>query len=299
MLAVLLTACITVNSQEVSVVWLNETAKVTVSDDIQPLLTVKVSGADVTIDQNESVAQEITYHLSGKSDNGSFTHTGSFKITLSLEGLQLTSQTGSAMQVKNGKRIAVVLKDGTENMLTDLEGGDQKACLIVKGHSEFQGGGTLTVNARGRHGIKVKEYVEMKSGTLNITTTGGGYWDAEDLETKAAACIKTDENVIVGGGTLNLLSTGDGGKGINCDENVDMYGGTLTVTTTGSNNIGKPKGVKSSTGIIVRGGSFTVKVSKSWACDNGTDSDDPAQRVTIVGSPTTTTLSKRSVIIKY
>ena len=164
-------------------------------------------------------------------------------------------------------------------------------------------GGTLAigVSAPGARGIKCDARTTFNGGTLAITTTGDCKIETTDgvSDTTSCAGIKSDSLLTINAGTITINSSGDGGKGINCDENVDMYGGTLTVTTTGSNNIGKPKGVKSSTGIIVRGGSFTVKVSKSWACDDGTDSEDPTQRVTIVGSPTTSTLSKRSVIIKY
>ena len=47
------------------------------------------------------------------------------------------------------------------------------------------------------------------------------------------------------------------------------------------------------------GGSFTAKVNKGWACDNGTDSETPADRVTIVGTPTTSSLTKKTVIIQF
>ena len=92
MLAALLTAGITVQGQEVTISWQNDAATVTVSDDILSLVKVKVSGADVSVEQDASVAQEITYRLAGQSDNGSFVHKGDFKITLSLEGLQLSSR---------------------------------------------------------------------------------------------------------------------------------------------------------------------------------------------------------------
>ena len=76
-------------------------------------------------------------------------------------------------------------------------------------------------------------------------------------------------------------------------------GGTLTVVTTGNNSVGKPKGVKSDTGITVSGGSFSVTVRKSWACDNGSDSDDPADMLTVVGTPTRKSIAKRQVTIVY
>ena len=230
------------DNHEVVVHYDGTTATVDVAEDITPFLTVKIQDADVTVTQSSDVTEEIIYRLSGATDNGSFVHSGDFKITLSLEGLKLASQKGVAMQIKNGKRIAVVLKDGTENILTDADGGGQKGCMVVKGHSEFQGGGSLTINGRGKHAYKGDEYVElkahlgtltlnstvkdgihidqyflMKGGTLNITTTGGGYWDKDDLKTKAPAGINSATDVIIRGGTLNLLSTGDGAKCIKCD----------------------------------------------------------------------------------
>jgi hypothetical protein len=101
------------------------------------------------------------------------------------------------------------------------------------------------------------------------------------------------------GGMVTLVSSGDGGKGINCDEDVVFSGGTLTVTTTGGNEDAKPKGVKGDMGIIVSGGLFKVSVNKSWACDNGTDSDTPADHVTVVGTPTSSTIEKKSVEIIF
>ncbi len=76
-------------------------------------------------------------------------------------------------------------------------------------------------------------------------------------------------------------------------------GGTLYAETKGGNDEGKPKAVKGDKGIIVSGGSFTAKCVKSWALDNGVDTEDPKQRVTILGAPTTNTVQKRNVVIKY
>lgn len=164
-------------------------------------------------------------------------------------------------------------------------------------------GGTveISVTADGARGIKCDSVVVVSGGSMTITTAGDCKIESTDgvADTTSAACIKSSCQFMMTGGSVTLTSSGDGGKGINCDEDVVVSGGTLEVTTTGSSTLGKPKGVKGVTGITVSGGSFTATVAKSWACDNGTDSEDPADRVTIVGTPTTQTLAKKSVVIVF
>ena len=161
--------------------------------------------------------------------------------------------------------------------------------------------GTLTVDVTGDgcKGISNDSITVISGGTMNITTTGDCEYDSEAADYSSAACIKSDYQFTMTGGTVTLTSTGDGGKGINCDEDVVFSGGTLTVTTTGGNEDAKPKGVKGDMGIIVSGGLFKVSVNKSWACDNGTDSDSPADHVTVVGTPTSSTIEKKSVEIIF
>lgn len=162
-------------------------------------------------------------------------------------------------------------------------------------------GGTVTVDVTGDgcKGLKSDSTTIVTGGILSISTSGDCVYEEEEQDYSSAACIKSDYQVSISGGTVTLTSSGDGGKGINCDEDVVFSGGTLTVTTTGSNDDAKPKGVKGDGGITVSGGSFNVTVSKSWACDNGSESDDPADHVTILGSPTTVSLDKKQVTIIY
>ena len=161
--------------------------------------------------------------------------------------------------------------------------------------------GTLTVDVTGDgcKGISNDSITVISGGTMAITTSGDCVYDAEAADYSSAACIKSDYQFKMTGGMVTLVSSGDGGKGINCDEDVVFSGGTLTVTTTGGNEEAKPKGVKGDMGIIVSGGLFKVSVNKSWACDNGTDSDSPADHVTVVGTPTSSTIEKKSVEIIF
>jgi hypothetical protein len=164
-------------------------------------------------------------------------------------------------------------------------------------------GGELRVNVKGdgARGIKCDARTTIEGGNITITTTGDCRIEEADgvRDTTSAAGIKSDSLFTMTGGQLTIISSGDGGKGINCSENVEFKGGTLNITTTGSNDVGKPKGVKSDMGIIVSGGSFTVNVKKSWALDNGFESEEPEDRVTVVGTPVTKRIAKRSVDIRY
>ena len=163
----------------------------------------------------------------------------------------------------------------------------------------------ISVTADGARGIRCDSTVVISGGTTTITTTGDCVYDSTEQDYNSAACIKCDYQFTMTGGTLSMTSSGDGGKGINCAADVVFSGGTLVAKTTGDNDYGKPKALKSDTGIIVSGGSFTATVEKSWACDNGyeddtlSDAELALKRITVEGSPSSASIQKKSVIIKY
>ena len=51
--------------------------------------------------------------------------------------------------------------------------------------------------------------------------------------------------------------------------------------------------------ITTSGGSLTATVKKSWALDNGTDSETPADRITVKGTPATASIEKKSVVVTF
>jgi len=97
-------------------------------------------------------------------------------------------------------------------------------------------GGSITVNcaAIAAKGIKAAGDIFISGEPeINITTSGKGAWDEEDLETKAACGISSDRNIDISGGTLTLTATGSGGKGMKCDSILTISGGDITVSTSG------------------------------------------------------------------
>ena len=162
-------------------------------------------------------------------------------------------------------------------------------------------GGTLDicVTADAARGIKSDSEVVITGGDISIKTTGDCIYDEAESDYSSAACIKCDFPFTMSGGKLTMISSGDGGKGVNCADVVTIKGGTFSAITTGDSDDGKPKAVKGDKGIVLSGGSFYAKVDKSWACDNGTDSEVASERLTIVGTPSQSTIAKKEVKVVF
>lgn len=260
-----------VEANTVNIVYNGSTATVTMADNVAAYVTAEVSGAHVSITQSNTAAidgDEITYVLSGSTTNGSMTLAGSYKCTISLDGLTLTNPSGAAINITNSKRIQLSAKKGTESTLTDGSG-SQKACLYSKGQLQLQGNGTLNVIGNYKHGIKSASYITIKNLTLNIIST-------------VSDGINCEEYFQMKSGTVTISGVGD--DGIQCDlggttstgettdhededtGNVYLEGGTLTITTTAAAS----KGIKADGSMTVSDGTYTISTtgSAAWDSDN-------------------------------
>lgn len=128
---------------------------------------------------------------------------------------------------------------GDDGIQCDLEGTESTGETTEHEDEDtgnfYISGGKITVNctATAAKGIKSAGDINITGGTFNITTTGGGTWDTDDLETKAACGISADGNINISGGTIASTATGSGGKGIKCDGILTITDGEITVKTSG------------------------------------------------------------------
>ncbi|MBR1594651.1 MAG: carbohydrate-binding domain-containing protein [Alloprevotella sp.] len=291
--------------QTVYVTYEGTSAKVFASGDVAPYLTVDVSGADVSITASDDLAEEITYVLSGNSSDGSFLHTGSLKSTIELAGLTLTNTRGAAIDIENGKRIAVLVDEGTTNTLADGSGGTQKACFFIKGHAEFQGGGTLNITGNAKHAFASNEYTELKSsfGTLNILGAASDglhieqYYEQKGGTVSIKGCTgdgidcsvtndATDElngQLLLSGGTVTVdLGTAEDVKGIKCDSVMTISGGTVTITGSGNG----VKGIKAGTNLLINqcsGNTTSVSITVTGTTYHKDQADESKTRGMKVG----------------
>ncbi len=198
----------------------------------------------------------------------------------------------------------IVVESGTIHVQVDENGNHG-----IKVNDGFTiRGGTLTVDVKadGARGIKNDARTLIAGGQTTISTSGNCRIDTTFLsadnftiDTTSCAGIKSDSLFLMTAGMLTITSTGDGGKGVNCSDTILVQGGTLVATTTGSNDVGKPKAVKSEKAIVLSGGSFYASCLKSWACDNGSEDDDPERRVDVIGEPIKEIYSKRLVNVVF
>lgn len=203
-----------------------------------------------------------------------------------------------------------LMESGTVNISgTDDDGiqcdldGDTSTGMTTNHEDEDSGniyieGGTITIecSALAAKGIKSEGDMYISGETvIDVTTTGNGTWDEDDLETKAACGISADGNIDISGGTITLTATGSGGKGMKCDGVMTVSDGDITVVTSGglyyndgtnenlnytgntdnisSNYYSSPKGIKAgvkdesgstttySGGLVISGGTINVTTS--------------------------------------
>jgi len=266
-----------VTNNTVSIDYDGTTASVVVAGNVAQYVSTTVEGAHVTIIQSNTAdvdGDEITYVLSGTTTDGEFALGGSYKCTISLNGLTLTNPSGAALNIANGKRIQISAKNSTVNTLTDGANGSQTGCIYSKGQIQFQGKGTLNVAGNTKHAIKSGDYISVKNLTLNITKA-------------VADGINCNEYFLMESGNVSISGVGD--DGIQCDldgttstgattdhededsGNIYLQGGTLTVSTSAAGS----KGINATGTLYINetSGTNVITVTNIGGVDTSDSSD--------------------------
>ena len=173
-LLALMTVCVC-QAEDINIHFDGATAKV--KQNVKDSVNVIVNGANVNI-ESLFKAHKLTISVTGKSDDGKITLKSAGKAKVRLDGLNLTTQEGAPLDLRNKKKVEVEAVKGTENTLTITACNDtanHKAAVIwAKDKLLLSGKGTLNIIATGDgcRGIKTKKDITIEDLTLNVTTSG-------------------------------------------------------------------------------------------------------------------------------
>lgn len=305
--------------------WNGTSANVSIPAAAQKDVIVTTNGGHVNI-TNNNVTEEMEFVLSGTSSNGSLTYNGQYKCKFHLNGVNLTSTQGGAMDIQCGKRIDLILTEGTTNSLTDSKNGTQKAALYCKGHLEIQGTGSLSVAGNCKHAISTKEYLLLKKNTGNVNILSaasdalhvGQYFMmsggnltidektmADGIQVEATSDKADDQNgqVIIKGGTINMTIAHEDCKGIKNSGSEDLSVACGDVSITGGNitinaKANGTRGIQTEGNMLIADTDAATNITISAAgglCTQKACSEDPHrcmgikvdQKLTVSGGTTT------------
>ncbi|MGM9712713.1 MAG: carbohydrate-binding domain-containing protein [Prevotella sp.] len=257
-------------------------------------VSAAVSGAAVAV-TNSNVETELTFELAGATACGSFLYKADYKTTIVLNGVTITNPSGPAIDIECGKRIAMELKKGTVNTLTDGSGGDWKAALYCKGHLEIDKSGTLNVTGNTKHAISAKEYIQLKKSdgtinvlaavsdgihcgqyflangyTVNIHDVGGDGIQAELCGDEDYDEDYADGSLWIQGGVFGITCSGEDVSGLKADTDININDTksvpAITITMTGNGS----KGMKADGNVNIGAGDITISNSGA-TFDDGTE----------------------------
>ena len=204
-----------------------------------------------------------TYLLSGTLEEGQLlvdAEEGA-EITLVFDGFKIGNSTDAPLLFESGSSITLVLKDGSENAVTDFRSSaeENKAAIYSKSDLTISGNGTLDVTGTAEDAIHSKTNVTVQGGTINLKA-------GDDA-------IHADETLTILDGKVTVLESEEGLEGLV----VDIQGGDITVNASddglnasdGSGSDKAPGQATEGAEIRISGGVLTVKASGDGIDSNG------------------------------
>jgi hypothetical protein len=233
-------------------------------------IDVSVEGANVII-YSHSQLRDITYSISGKTEDGMLKIYSDKRFNLDLNEVNITNTLGPAINIQSKNKVTVTLVNGTKNYITDgntyLTGTeDQKATFFSEGQIIFQGNGMLTVISNSQHGICSDDYVRIDNGEINITAKKDGVHSSDYFEMNGGILninsgsdgIDCENGYIaINKGNITITGSANSVSGIKSDSIMTILGGKIDITEKGDNS----KALKSSKNMILKGGIIIIKTS--------------------------------------
>jgi len=236
-------------------------------------VSVDKNGENVTVTLGVA---EYNLLISGTAQNGSLKIYGKERMGLYLNAVNITNNSGPAINIQKGKRINVCLVSGTENYLADgasyaTPPGDEKAkgTFFSEEKLYFTGTGSLEVKAKYNHAIVVDNDFEIDNGKIIISEAVGDGIHANDKIQVNGGVIKIaskgdalqsekGSSVIISGGKILAQTTGIKSHGISSEGSITINeNAKIQISVSGNGS----KGIKSSNWMEILGGTTAILAS--------------------------------------
>ncbi len=178
----------------------------------------------------------------GLKCDSTFTMTGGI-VNLTVSGNQSKGLKSTGIMSLSGGEITVKTS-GAAVLSASSIGYEPSYCTAVKCDSTLHiSGASITIVATGvgGKGISASKDLNIISGKINVTTSGGGATYKNSLNVSdaySANCMSADGNLLILNGTVNCSSSGSGAKAISTDGTITIgdqtNSPTISLKTTGS-----------------------------------------------------------------
>lgn len=182
----------------------------------------------VTVDLEQEgygfrISQPGSYMLEGNYDGQIQVDAQEQIVHIILNGVNVTSNRGPALNVISAGKVIVTVAEGTENVLADsanYEGmKDTKACLYAVSDLTINGQGTLYVYGYYEDAIRSKDVIKILGGNLLVQAKGDG--------------IRGNDGVVLTPDTLTIESEKNGIRTTKNGKNkkgfLDVCGGEISI----------------------------------------------------------------------
>jgi hypothetical protein len=214
---------------------------------------IEIDGTTLTISNGG------LYILSGTLNDGSVIIDSEDAVQLVLDGVEITSDSSSAVVVLNAEKLILTLAENSENYIYDTSSyidpdeveGATPAAIYSTDDLYFNGEGSLIIESSEKVGIQSKDQVIILEGDITITSGKDG--------------IKGKDFVFIEDGTISIESDEDGIVSTEDEDGsgyVIIEGGDFTIDA-------KEDGIHSENAILLYGGDFIITSE-----EDGIDADN-------------------------
>lgn len=212
-------------------------------------------------------------------------------VKIFLNGANITGRSAPAILVTNAENTSINIVDGTTNSISDGDtayAGDHlgEAVIEAKDDITFKGGdkgdGVLEITANTQDAVFSNNDIKFNGGTINITTLNS---------TDGTDGVKAKETITVKDGTLNIDSEGDGIK--SSKDAVEFSGGTTNIKAA-KDAVQAETSISVSGGTLIAGGDRGLTAVTAINITGGTviatATDNQADEKLMAGTTQTTVL---------